>query len=95
MMSLPDAAPSEGPFVLTVHDAGDVLDLYARCIDYFMLQDGEPATLADAIELFRDVPKEKGAVDQTVMGWRGQNGLWRWSPFYATTQVMESGISAS
>ena len=75
MMSFPSAAPSEGPFVLTEHDADDVVDLYARCIDYFMLQDGEPATLADAIELFRDVPEEKNAVDQTVMGWRGQNGL--------------------
>lgn len=75
MMSFPDASPSDGPFVLTEHDAGDVLDLYARCIDYFMLQDGEPATLADAIELFRDVPEGKSAIDQTVMGWRGQNGL--------------------
>lgn len=75
MMSFLDAASSEGPFVLTEHDAVDVLDLYARCIDYFMLQDGEPATLADAIELFWDVPEEKSAVDQTVMGWRGENGL--------------------
>ena len=75
MMPFPDAAPSEGPFVLTEHDVGDVLDLYARCIDYFMLQDGEPATLADAAEMFRDVPEERSAVDQTVMGWRGQNGL--------------------
>lgn len=74
MMPSLDAATNEGPFVLTEHDAGDVVDLYARCIDYFMLQDGEPATLADAIELFRDVPDGK-AVDQTVMGWRGQNGL--------------------
>lgn len=75
MMSFPSAVPCEGPFVLTEHDADDVVDLYARCIDYFMLQDGEPATLADAIELFRDVPEEKNAVDQIVMGWRGQNGL--------------------
>ncbi|MDR6146227.1 GNAT superfamily N-acetyltransferase [Sphingomonas sp. SORGH_AS870] len=75
MMFFPNASPSEGPFVLTEHDAGDVLDLYARCIDYFLLQDGEPATLADAIELFRDVPEEKSPVDQTVLGWRGQNGL--------------------
>ena len=74
-MSFPSAAPREGPFVLTEHDADDVVDLYARCIDYLMLQDGEPATLADAIELFRDVPEEKNAVDQIVMGWRRQNGL--------------------
>jgi GNAT superfamily N-acetyltransferase len=75
MMSCSDVTPRGGPFVLTEHDAGEVLDLYARCIDYFMLQDGEPATLADAIELFRDVPEEKTAVDQIVMGWRGQKGL--------------------
>ena len=68
-------ATSEPPSILTVHDAGDVADLYARCIDYFMLQDGEPATLADAIDLFRDVPEEKSSADQTIMGWRNENGL--------------------
>jgi len=68
-------ATSELPSILTEHDAGDVADLYARCTDYFMLQDGEPATLADAIDLFRDVPDEKSSADQTVMGWRGENGL--------------------
>lgn len=68
-------ATSEPPSVLTEHNAGDAADLYARCTDYFMLQDGEPATLADAIDLFRDVPDERSSADQTVMGWRGENGL--------------------
>ncbi|WP_235529467.1 GNAT family N-acetyltransferase [Sphingomonas sp. Leaf242] len=68
-------ATSEPPSILTEHDAGDVADLYARCIDYFMLQDGEPATLADAIDLFREVPEEKSSADQTIMGWRNENGL--------------------
>jgi len=75
MMARFNAATGEPPLILTEHDAGDVADLYARCTDYFMLQDGEPATLADAVELFRDVPKEKIAADQTVMGWRDENGL--------------------
>lgn len=74
-MPLLNAATSEPPLVLTEHDVADVADLYARCTDYFMLQDGEPATLADAIELFRDVPEEKSAADQIIMGWRGENGL--------------------
>ena len=68
-------ATSEQPSILTEHDAGDVADLYARCTDYFMLQDGEPATLGDAIDLFRDVPDEKTSADQTIMGWRDENGL--------------------
>lgn len=75
MMPLLDTATHEPPSILTESDAGEVADLYARCTDYFMLQDGEPATLADAIELFRDVPEEKSAVDQIVMGWQGENGL--------------------
>ncbi|MEG3092902.1 GNAT family N-acetyltransferase [Sphingomonas sp. PB1R3] len=74
-MPLLNAATHNTPSILTESDAGAVADLYARCTDYFMLQDGEPATLADAIELFRDIPKDKNAVDQTVMGWQGQNGL--------------------
>ena len=75
MMPLLNAAASEPPLMLTEHDVGDVADLYARCTDYFMLQDGEPATPADALDLFRDVPEEKSAADQIVMGWRGENGL--------------------
>ena len=75
MMPRIAAAISGPPLILTEHDAGDVADLYARCPDYFLLQDGEPATLADAVELFRDVPEEKSEADQTVLGWRGEDGL--------------------
>jgi hypothetical protein len=69
------AAISKPPLILTEHDAGEVADLYARCTDYFMLQDGEPATLADALELFREVPEEKNTADQIVMGWRSESRL--------------------
>lgn len=75
MMPLSDPTTGELLLILTKDDAGDVLDLYARCTDYFMLQDGEPATLADAIGLFDDVPTEKSAADQTIIGWQGENGL--------------------
>ena len=64
------------PVELTEDDASDVADLYSRCSDYFLLQDGEPATLADARELFSDVPPEKEPRDQTVFGWRGAEGLY-------------------
>ncbi|RZF63233.1 GNAT family N-acetyltransferase [Sphingomonas populi] len=74
-MPLLDAATNKLPLILTEHDVGEVADLYARCADYFMLQDGEPATLADALDLFRDVPDEKSSADQTIMGWRGESGL--------------------
>jgi GNAT superfamily N-acetyltransferase len=67
---------SAQPVELTEHDASDVADLYARCSDYFLLQDGEPPTLADARELFSDVPPEKEVRDQTVFGWRGTDGLY-------------------
>src|SRR3546814_5013954 len=40
-------------------DAADVADLYNRCSDYFLLQDGAAPTLDDARELFSDVPPEK------------------------------------
>lgn len=75
MMPRLNQANSGPPFILTRDDAGDVADLYARCADYFMLQDGKPATLADAVQLFSDVPEEKSAADQTILGWRAGNGL--------------------
>lgn len=75
MMPLLDTVTHEPPSILTECDANEVADLYARCTDYFMLQDVELATLADAIELFRDVPEEKSAVNQTVMAWQGRNDL--------------------
>lgn len=57
MMPLLDTATHEPPPILTERDADEVADLYALCPDYFMLQHEELATLADAIELFRDVPE--------------------------------------
>lgn len=68
--------PCLSPIELTAADATDVADLYSRCADYFLLQDGAVPTLANAHELFTDVPPEKDAHDQTVLGWRGADGLY-------------------
>src|SRR3546814_9368204 len=54
----------------------DVADLYNRCSDYFLLQDGAAPTLDDARELFSDVPPEKSAHNQAVLGWKGPGGLY-------------------
>ena len=70
-----NAPDNSCPLILTGADAGDIADLYARCADYFMLQDGELATLADAVELFGDVPEERSAADQTILGRRDGSGL--------------------
>src|SRR3546814_1829520 len=56
--------------------AADVADLYNRCSDYFRLQDGAAPTLDDARELFSDVPPEKSAHNQAVLGWKGPGGLY-------------------
>ena len=56
------------PIKLTQADAADVADLYNRCSDYFLLQDGAAPTLDDARELFSDVPPEKSAHNQAVLG---------------------------
>ena len=61
------------PIKLTQADAADVADLYNRCSDYFLLQDGAAPTLDDARELFSDVPPEKSAHNQAV----GMEGAWR------------------
>lgn len=61
--------------LLTEQDSDAVAALFARCADYFLLQDGEPATQADAGALFHDVPSEKSPADQTVFGWRDAAGL--------------------
>jgi hypothetical protein len=53
------------PTQLFVADVADVARLYVRCADYFLLQDGVAPTLADAEELFTDVPPEKDAQDQS------------------------------
>ena len=60
---------------LTELDVSDVANLYARCSDYFLLQDGELATAADARDLFFGVPPEKGMQDQVVFGCKGDEGL--------------------
>lgn len=64
------------PSKLSEADAAEVAQLYARCADYFLLQDGMAPTIADANELFTDVPPEKDASDQIVLGWRGNDGLY-------------------
>lgn len=67
--------PCPSPIELSEADAPEVADLYGRCADYFMLQDGEEPTLADAHALFTDVPSGKEPRDQIVLGWRRGEGL--------------------
>jgi ribosomal protein S18 acetylase RimI-like enzyme len=64
------------PIKLTTADATLVAGLFERSPDYFLLQDGAVATLADALELFTDVPPEKDVCDQTILGWKGADGLY-------------------
>jgi GNAT superfamily N-acetyltransferase len=64
------------PDQLSEADTSEVAILYDRCADYFLLQDGVASTLDDAQKLFTDVPPEKNAEDQTVLGWRGDDGLY-------------------
>ncbi|WP_294246133.1 GNAT family N-acetyltransferase [uncultured Sphingomonas sp.] len=61
---------------LTEADAPAVADLFVRCADYFLLQDGVMPEPADAVALFADVPPEKAADDQVVLGWRDDRGLY-------------------
>lgn len=59
--------------LLSPSDSPAVFDLYVRCHDYFILQDGEPASIADAEALFTDVPPGKRPEDQFVLGvYRGR-----------------------
>lgn len=76
MMPHQAATIDEPALMLTENDAKDVANLYALSADYFLLQDGEASTLADAVGLFRDVPDEKSAADQTVLGWRADGRLY-------------------
>ena len=78
------------PIKLTQADAADVADLYNRCSDYFLLQDGAAPTLDDARELFSDVPPEKSAHNQAVLAAYMQS-----RPSSAIIRVMAHGISAS
>lgn len=63
------------PVELVQSDAPAVANLFARCADYFLLQDGVIPDLRDAVALFSDVPPEKTADEQTVLGWRDDHGL--------------------
>jgi GNAT superfamily N-acetyltransferase len=61
--------------VLTEADAAAVFDLFVRCRDDFVRQDGVEATPNDAVGLFSDVPEGKSASDQTILGWRDSHEL--------------------
>jgi ribosomal protein S18 acetylase RimI-like enzyme len=63
-------SPFPSPITLSEADAPRVASLYERCADYFLLQDGAAPSLADARELFTDVPPGKEPRDQIVLGWR-------------------------
>jgi GNAT superfamily N-acetyltransferase len=54
--------------LLSPADAPAVFNMYSRCADFFVLQDGEPPTLTDAEELFTDVPPSKQPEDQSIFG---------------------------
>ncbi len=70
------------PIELSEADSPEIARLYGRCADYFQLQDGVAPTAVDSHELFTDVPPAKDAHDQTVLGWRGDDGL------YAITSIL-------
>lgn len=53
----------------------EIYDLFRRCEDFFVLQDGEPPVPADADELFSDVPPSKRPEDQHVLGFRRDGKL--------------------
>ena len=76
---LPMTSPTPSrpsPTELSEADAPDIARLYGRCADYFLLQDGVPPTLADARELFTDMPLEKSTRDQAVLGWHSGDCLY-------------------
>jgi GNAT superfamily N-acetyltransferase len=54
--------------LLSPKDAPAVFDLFTRCADFFILQDGEPPAPADAEELFTDLPRSKQPEDQHIFG---------------------------
>ncbi|SFS05801.1 GNAT family N-acetyltransferase [Sphingomonas jatrophae] len=57
---------------LTQADAAAVAKLFGRCARYFLLQDGEPAGMADAHAVFTDVPPGHDAREKMVLGcWAG------------------------
>jgi len=72
-----DLPPPRHPLLIALTEAEveAVADLYARCADYFLLQDGEQPTLEDAHGLFTDLPPGRTQHDQSVLGWKEPNGL--------------------
>lgn len=80
---------------LTQADAADVADLYNRCSDYFLLQDGAAPTLDDARELFSDVPPERAPTIKLSWDGRGLAAYMQSRPSSAIIRVMAHGISAS
>jgi ribosomal protein S18 acetylase RimI-like enzyme len=66
---------SHGLEMLSRADSPAIFDLYRRCGNFFVLQDGEPPVPADADELFTDVPPSKRPEDQHVFGCRRDGRL--------------------
>ena len=68
------ALPGGVSTLLTLADSVAIASLFARCEDFFILQDGEPATSRDTKALFTDVPSERSASDQLTVGyWKGSD----------------------
>lgn len=65
-----------GARLLGAADAPAIHDLYRRCDDYFLLQDGGIASAAEAETLFTDVPSTMSADDQVVVGWCQEQELY-------------------
>ncbi len=71
-----------GATLLSPADALAIYDLYRRCDDYFLVQDGQNASLSDADSLFSDVPSSKTSDDQFIVG------CWQQSKLFALGAVL-------
>ena len=83
------------PIELTESDAAEIAELYARCSDYFLLQDGEAATLAmlaSFSQTFR--PRKRLTIRLYSVGW-GVTGYMRSRRSFATIRIEARGISVS
>jgi hypothetical protein len=82
------------PIKLTQADAADVADLYNRCSDYFLLQDGAArwTMLASFSPMCR--PKRAPTIKLSWDG-RGLAAYMQSRPSSAIIRVMAHGISAS
>lgn len=74
--------PCSRSSLLTTVDASAIYDLYRRCDDYFLLQDGQHASASDAEILFTDVPSNMSIDDQFVVG------CWEQSSLYALAAIL-------